>query len=128
MKKLILTGLTCLITATSVFAKDFDWEQIAHTPDGFILYADNNFYEGQDFAWVIIKEPKHFKTPKSNFADSTMLKVYVNCEKNLMKMADTAYLKNNKVIETDNDVKENAYKKIRADTMFSVIADWYCSF
>jgi hypothetical protein len=63
MKKLILTGLTCLITATSVFAKDFDWEQIAHTPDGFILYADNNFYEGQDFAWVIIKEPKPFKTP-----------------------------------------------------------------
>jgi hypothetical protein len=58
-----------------------------------------------------------------------MLKVYVNCEKNLMKMADTAYyLKNNKVIETDNDVKENAYKKIKADTMFSVIADWYCSF
>lgn len=130
MKKLMLAGLVCLIAATSVSARsanDFNWEQIAHTPDGFTLYADNTFYEGQDFTWVIIKEPRSFQTPKGNFADSTMLKVHINCQKNLMKMADTAYLKNNKIIETDNELRDSAYKKIGAGTMFSVIANWYCS-
>lgn len=78
MKKLILTTATCLIAATFASAKDFNREQIAHTPDGFILYADNNFYEGQDFAWIIIKEPKSFETPNGNSADSTMLKVHID--------------------------------------------------
>lgn len=127
MKKFVLSGIACLITAMPLAAKEFDWEQIAHTPDGLILYADNNFYDGQDFAWIIVKEPEPFKTPEGNSADSTMLKIHINCEKNLMKMADTAYLKNNKVIETDNEAKENTYKKIKADTMFSLVANWFCS-
>lgn len=47
MRKIILSGLISLTISTPVLAHDFDWTQIAHTEDGYVLYADNNFTEDQ---------------------------------------------------------------------------------
>ncbi|PIT24661.1 hypothetical protein BGI37_09280 [Snodgrassella alvi] len=122
MKKLILTGLTFLVIATSVFAKsakDSGREPIVHNPDGFILSADKIVSEGIVSARVIVNESKPFETPKGNSADSTILKFHINCENNLIKIVSIDYLKNNKVIETDNEFNENAYKEISAYKMLS---------
>ena len=119
--------LANMTISTPVLAHDFDWTQIAHTEDGYVLYADNNFTEDQDFTWVIVKEPKSFHTPENNNADATMMKVFLNCDKNLIRLTNIAYLKNNQIIETDEQAEQKAYKKIQTGTFYEMIASWFCS-
>ncbi len=120
-----------------LFSKTGERIDLILFPNGgkdFTFYVDNNFQLNQKHVVVYGETPPTFRTPKNNFAQLVVFKIYYDCRKQLYKLAEYEYYQSNtrpgssgwELIEFSEDSGGGTFSPIIAKSFAGVVADWFC--